>query len=110
MAVESIITGPSTSMSPLTAPAITADEALTFPSMTEPTPILIEPSETTSPLILAWLAYISPALTLPLIVPPTISLPAHVTLPFTVPIRSREPSVSISPLMVGCYLLTPLHR
>ena len=49
----STTTGPLTSISPFTAPAITADVAVMLPIITEPTPTLAVPVVTTSPSTLA---------------------------------------------------------
>ena len=49
----STTTGPCTSMSPLIAPAITADAAEILPITTEPRPILTVPVLDTSPSIFA---------------------------------------------------------
>ena len=49
----STTTGPCTSISPFTAPAITAEEAVMLPMITEPAPILTVPVLTTSPSIFA---------------------------------------------------------
>ena len=45
----STTTGPCTSISPLIAPAMTADEEVTLPIITEPSPIFTVPVLTTSP-------------------------------------------------------------
>ena len=81
----STTTGPCTSISPFTAPAITAEEAVMLPMITEPAPILTVPVLTTSPSIFATSAKNSEDELLPLITPVTTNLPLHETLPFTVP-------------------------
>ena len=73
----STTTGPWTSISPLIAPAITADEDVTLPMITEPSPILTVPVLTTSPSILAASAKNSEELLLPVTVPVTTSFPLH---------------------------------
>ena len=59
------------------APAITADEDVTLPMITEPSPILTVPVLTTSPSILAASAKNSEELLLPVTVPVTTSFPLH---------------------------------
>ena len=68
-------------MSPLTAPAITAEVAVMLPIITEPTPILAVPVVTTSPSILAASAKNSAEDEFPFTLPVTTSLPLHVTSP-----------------------------
>ena len=94
IAVESIITGPLTSISPLTAPAITADVPLISPTITVSCPILTAPLATISPSILASFANTSPALDVPLIVPLTVNLPRQLISPIIVPNTSIEPKAS----------------
>ena len=73
----STTTGPSTSISPLTAPAITADVAEMLPITTVPAPIFAVPVVTTSPSIFAESANNSDEELLPLIAPVISSLPLH---------------------------------
>ena len=77
----STTTGPLTSISPLTAPAITADVAVIFPMITEPTPTLAVPVVTTSPSIFAASAKNSAEEEFPVTLPAITSLPLHVTSP-----------------------------
>jgi hypothetical protein len=72
-AEESTTTGPCTSMSPLTAPAMTAEVATILPTITVPCPILTEPLASISPSICALLANTSLALELPVMLPLTVS-------------------------------------
>ena len=81
----STTTGPCTSISPLIAPAITAEAAEILPMITEPAPILTVPELTTSPSTFATSAKNSEAALFPLIVPVTTSLPLQVTFPLMVP-------------------------
>ena len=84
-AVESSITGPVISISPLTAPAITALRPVTSPITTVPRPIFTGPLLLTSPSNLEVLIYISAAEALPDTLPSMVSLFLHSTSPLTLP-------------------------
>ena len=90
------ITGPLTSISPLTAPAITALVAEILPMITELCPILTLPSLTISPVTFAPSANTSEALELPKMLPVTFNLPRTSILPVMLPTTSMEPSDVIS--------------
>ena len=93
-------------MSPLIAPAITAEVEVTFPMMTEPRPILTVPLLTTSPSILAASAKNSDALLFPFTTPVTTSLPLQPTFPSTCPLISKEPLEITSPLIIVPSVIT----
>ena len=86
-------------MSPLTAPAITAEVAAIFPTITEPAPILAVPVVETSPSILALSAKNSDETLLPFTTPVMVNLPLHLTLPTMVPSTSIDPVDSKSPVI-----------
>ena len=106
MAEESITTGPCTSISPFTAPAIAALVAVMLPMTTELAPIFTEPSLTISPLILAPSAKISAALEFPLIYPVIFSLPRISIFQLIVPTRSIDPSELTSPVITIPVVIT----
>ncbi len=81
----STTTGPCTSMSPFTAPAITADVAEILPMITDPAPIFTVPELTTSPSIFATSAKNSDELVFPFTVPVTTIFPLQLIFPFIVP-------------------------
>ena len=65
IAVDSMITGPSTSILPFTAPAIYAEVPVTSPITIVPEPILITLSLSNPPVSRGVFTYISEAVTLP---------------------------------------------
>ena len=107
IAVASRITGPCTSISPLTAPAITAAVAVMLPLTTVLGPTLTEPLHLMLPTILAPSANTSSAVELPVISPVTSSLPSIEILPLTIPCTSSEPSDVISPVTFIPLITTP---
>ena len=93
-------------MSPLIAPAITAELAEILPITTDPIPIFTVPVLLTSPSIFAASAKNSEELLLPSKIPVITNLPLHVTFPPILPRISMEPSAFISPLMLVPSVIT----
>ena len=86
----STTTGPCTSISPFTAPAITADVAVMLPIMTDPKPILTVPELTTSPSTFAESAKNSADELFPITDPVTVNLPLHFRSPSILPLISKH--------------------
>ena len=97
-------------MSPLTAPATTAEVATILPRITAPLATFTAPSQIISPVIFAPFTKTSTASIVPTTAPLTTTLPLLDTSPLTVPKISIEPAATKLPLTVSPVVISAISK